>query len=445
MKIEFIKQQLSDGKLRKELQKVVSSVEALIPSSEDEFMQVQKFGLYPAELCNPFVTKQGTPYYELDNMSVLSLKEPEKWMLYGDFRFRQIEVLFNMARMDSVEAHEWLRNSLFQQRMDARKKTEYKSKFRGCERADWKEVQVEWMKYCLMVKYRDNDDFCSVLHATPMLPVEDATSTSYASNLFWGAKLVEIEGRKYYFGCNVLGKLLAELRTKCRLDYKLPQDFHLFGKPILDLRDAKLVDLCKVGNKFEYHSDWREPSEDILYSDGYYAIAGLNSSVDANDPNVISADDMSEFAPSRQWLDKYKHFICIDILRGGLYRSGLWKRLFSKYEVGRDVRLFSYYSIPSFSSTVVCVQNYIAVVRCTYPEKYAWLFKEAGYNSEQVASVLPGFTDNASNSFYVLIRPTTQSFIDLNGNPSFPPNVYEKLFACKLQIASERASISPDR
>ena len=31
-------------------------------------------------------------------------------------------------------------------RVDARKKTEYKSKFKGCERTDWKSIQVEWMK-----------------------------------------------------------------------------------------------------------------------------------------------------------------------------------------------------------------------------------------------------------------------------------------------------------
>ena len=254
MKIEFIKQLLSDEKLRSELQKVVSSVDALIPTSEEEFMEVQKFGLYPAELCNPFITKQGTPFYELDNMSLSPKNDESTWLHYGDYRFRQIEILFNMARMDSAEAHEWLRNNLFQGcRVDARKKTEYKAKFRGCERADWKEIQVEWMKYCLMLKYRDNYEFRIILHSAPLLPVEDATATKYASNLFWGAKLVEVDGKKYYFGCNVLGKLLAELRSKCRLDYTLPNDLRVFGQPILDLRDENFSASCKVGNKFHYH------------------------------------------------------------------------------------------------------------------------------------------------------------------------------------------------
>ena len=236
MKIEYIKTQLEDPELLKALATVVEDPNALIPQSEDDFSQICKFGLYPAENCRPFVTKQGTPFYHLDNMSVIPLGQEERWMHYGDFRFRQIEVLYNMVRMDSAEAHNWLRNNLFQQRVDARKKQEYKAKFRGYHRQDWKRIQTEWMCYCLNLKYRDNADFRKDLHGTDKLPVEDATATNYASNLFWGARLVEVGGRKYYFGCNVLGKLLAQLRqTRGKLPYTLPEDLHLFGKPILDL------------------------------------------------------------------------------------------------------------------------------------------------------------------------------------------------------------------
>jgi predicted NAD-dependent protein-ADP-ribosyltransferase YbiA (DUF1768 family) len=154
-------------------------------------------------------------------------------MHYGDYRFRQIEVLYNMARIDSAEAHDWLKDNLFQQRVDSRKKTEYKAKFRPFHRQDWKQIQTEWMKYCLCLKYRDNSAFRKDLHSTAKLPVEDATGTNYTSNLFWGARLVEVDGRKYYFGCNVLGKLLAQLRdSNGTIPYQLPEDLHLFGKPI---------------------------------------------------------------------------------------------------------------------------------------------------------------------------------------------------------------------
>ena len=234
MKLEFILSQLSDPKLLKDLASVVEDPQSLIPQSEEEFSQLCKFGLYPAEECQPFVTKQGTPFYHLDNMSVIPLGQEERWMRYGDFRFRQIEVLYNMARMDSAEAHNWLKDNLFQQRVDSRKKQEYKAKFRAFHRSDWKRIQTEWMKYCLNLKYRDFAGFRRDLLSTDKVPVEDATSTNYASNLFWGAKLVEVDGRKYYFGCNVLGKLLVQLReTKGKIPYNLPEDLHLFGKPIL--------------------------------------------------------------------------------------------------------------------------------------------------------------------------------------------------------------------
>ena len=234
-KVEFIKSKLEDAKFRKRLEEVVTSVDELIPESEEDFAQLQKFGLYPAEECVTFITRQGTPFYELDNMSLSPIRKKDTWLHYGDYTFRQIEILYNLARMDSIEAQEWLCNNLFQGiRIDAWKKSEYKSKFRGKERKDWKIVQTEWMKYCLNLKYRDNPIFRQVLHSTPKFPVENATSTNYSSNLFWGARLVEFEGKEYYFGCNVLGKLLAELRTsKGKLEYSLPADMHLFGEPIL--------------------------------------------------------------------------------------------------------------------------------------------------------------------------------------------------------------------
>lgn len=135
-KIHFISQQLKDVTLFDSLSSVVESVDSLIPSNEEEFTELLKFGLYPAENCQPFTTKQKTPFYNLDNMAVIPLHEEDKWMHYGDFRFRQLEILYNMVRMDSVEAHNWLKDNLFQKRVDARKKTEYKAKFRGLQRKD---------------------------------------------------------------------------------------------------------------------------------------------------------------------------------------------------------------------------------------------------------------------------------------------------------------------
>ena len=235
-KLEYIQSRLNDARMRDNLSKVVNDVDSLISQSEAEFEEVQKFGLYPAELCQPFITRQKTPFYQLDNMAMVPKDDTANYLRYGDFEFRQLEIIYNMPRIDSAEAHEWLKNNLFQScRVDARKKNEYKAKFRGMERADWKEIQVEWMKYCLMLKYRCKALFRKDLYScVGKLPVEDATATRYASNLFWGAELVELDGKKFYFGCNVLGKLHVQLRDNNGvLDYKLPDDMHLFGKPII--------------------------------------------------------------------------------------------------------------------------------------------------------------------------------------------------------------------
>ena len=107
------------------LSKVVTDVDALIPQSETEFDEIQKFGLYPAERCQPFVTRQGTPFYQLDNMAMVPNGDTANYLKYGDYEFRQLEILYNMPRMDSAKAHFWLKDNLFQKcRVDARKKTE---------------------------------------------------------------------------------------------------------------------------------------------------------------------------------------------------------------------------------------------------------------------------------------------------------------------------------
>ena len=113
-KLQYIQEQLLDAKLREALAEVVADVGALIPQSEEEFMELQKFGLYPAEECIPFVTEQGSPFYQLDNMAMVPKGETSCYLHYGDFEFRQLEVLYIMARMDSAEAHHWLNSFIYE-------------------------------------------------------------------------------------------------------------------------------------------------------------------------------------------------------------------------------------------------------------------------------------------------------------------------------------------
>ena len=54
-KLEYKNERMSDKMLREDLFKVVPDVDALISQSENEFSDIQKFGLYPADQCVPFV------------------------------------------------------------------------------------------------------------------------------------------------------------------------------------------------------------------------------------------------------------------------------------------------------------------------------------------------------------------------------------------------------
>lgn len=158
----------------------------------------------------------------------------------------------------------------------------------------------------------------------------------------------------------------------------------------------------------------------------------------AGDPYVIEATDIAEFLPSHLWKGKYEYFICIDILRGSFFVGGEWKMLIREYVVGKVISLFSYFAIPSLTSTIIYIKDYIAVVRCTYPKEYEWCFKDAGYSSEQIASRFSEFADSADNSFYVCIRPTNYNFVNLDGYPMLPDSVYNALILCRQQLLMDK-------
>ena len=61
----------TDSKLQADLIKTAGDIASLVPQSEDEMFLLGKLGLYPADTCAPFVTRQGTPFYEFDNMAMM--------------------------------------------------------------------------------------------------------------------------------------------------------------------------------------------------------------------------------------------------------------------------------------------------------------------------------------------------------------------------------------
>jgi ribA/ribD-fused uncharacterized protein len=83
--------------------------------------------------------------------------------------------------------------------------------YRSQSRADWDDIKVPVMKWCLRVKLVSNwPKFSKLLLETGTRPiVEDSRKDD-----FWGAKPDE----SFLRGCNVLGRLLMELRDKLRSD-----------------------------------------------------------------------------------------------------------------------------------------------------------------------------------------------------------------------------------
>lgn len=103
-------------------------------------------------------------------------------------------------------------------------------------RADWLQVRIKIMKWCIRIKLLNNiKKFGDLLLATKDLPIVEWSR----KDEFWGAKLYE---EKYFIGTNALGRLLMELREEVKANKGVFSDglepleikeFSLLGKPIV--------------------------------------------------------------------------------------------------------------------------------------------------------------------------------------------------------------------
>ena len=92
-------------------------------------------------------------------------------------------------------------------------------------RADWGQMIVDAMKFCLTQKYHQSEEFRQELERSKgKVIVEDQTSFSKKNPDAWGVKL---QG-DHYVGPNLLGRLLMELRDNGKFDYVLPPDAFAF-------------------------------------------------------------------------------------------------------------------------------------------------------------------------------------------------------------------------
>jgi ribA/ribD-fused uncharacterized protein len=161
---------------------------------------------YPAEQTIGF-TSTAAEWGLLSNFA----KTP---MVVNGVEFVCVEQMFHYIRLNSeMERAEYLKLT---PNMGLKMKAKAFAK-RGVERADWREIAVDVMRFCLNHKYQASAEFRKALvDSSDRFIVEDESNRKKRPDS-WGAVLDTATNE--YFGKNIMGRLLMELREKGQLDY----------------------------------------------------------------------------------------------------------------------------------------------------------------------------------------------------------------------------------
>ena len=89
---------------------------------------------------------------------------------------------------------------------------------RGVQREDWNYIAVDVMRFCLNLKYQNSEEFRSELERSKGKYIIEDESGRRKRPDSWGAVL-DLATNEYY-GKNIMGRLLMELREKGKLEYK---------------------------------------------------------------------------------------------------------------------------------------------------------------------------------------------------------------------------------
>ena len=88
-------------------------------------------------------------------------------------------------------------------------------------RSDWGKMVLDAMKYCLVKKYEQSEEFRKKLQESAgKYIVEDQSTFKKKQPDAWGVKL----RNDLFVGPNLLGQFLMELRDTGKLDYTLPDN-----------------------------------------------------------------------------------------------------------------------------------------------------------------------------------------------------------------------------
>ena len=182
----------------------------------------------------------------LSNMAAFRLKIPLQNSNTGVLVLTS-EALYQACRYPHLPD---LQRTIIDQQSPMAAKMKSRPHRKNDSRADWDQVRVKIMRWCLRVKLANHwTEFSRLLLATHDKPIVEQS----AKDDFWGAKVVDPGTLK---GQNVLGRLLMELREEVKEAIKQDktdglrrvepleiENFFLYGEPILavDLRPKKIV------------------------------------------------------------------------------------------------------------------------------------------------------------------------------------------------------------
>lgn len=135
-------------------------------------------------------------------------------MVVNGIEFACVEQLFHYIRLNNeTERAEYLKLT---PNMGLKMKAKAFEK-RNVERADWREIAVDVMRFCLNHKYQASAEFRKALSDSgDRFIVEDESNRKKRPDS-WGAVLDTATNE--YYGKNIMGRLLMELRETGELEY----------------------------------------------------------------------------------------------------------------------------------------------------------------------------------------------------------------------------------
>ena len=176
----------------------------------------------------PFIKEHYSQYYSIESYPAAECvrihKVSEEWGVFSNFArtpieiegvvFKYAEQLFQIMKFQDAEQVK----AVFYANNPKMTAKHWEKTHR---RADWGEMIVDAIKFCIQKKYEQSETFRQTLAASEgYYIVEDQTSFPKKTPDTWGVKLVADN----FVGPNLLGRLLMELRKNGKLEYKLPND-----------------------------------------------------------------------------------------------------------------------------------------------------------------------------------------------------------------------------